>query len=70
MEKKNIFNGFSPLPRACYPANTKQLYNIYTTSAQRLRRLRRWSNMVEMLYKCFVFVGIASRELPIEQLCA
>ena len=36
------------------PANTKHLYNIYTTSAQRLRR---WSNFVWMLYKCFVFAG-------------
>ena len=34
------------------PVNTKRLYNIYTTSAQRLRR---WSNIVEELYKCFVF---------------
>ena len=37
------------------PANTKHLYNICTTSAQRLRR---WSNIVQMLYKCFVFAGI------------
>ena len=33
-------------------ANTKHLYNIHTTSAQRLRR---WSNIVKMLYKCFAF---------------
>ena len=32
------------------PVNTKHLYNICTTSAQRLRR---WSNVVQMLYKCF-----------------
>ena len=32
-----------------YPASTKNLYNIYTASAQRLRR---WSNIV-----CFVFAG-------------
>ena len=38
-----------------YPANTKHLYNICTTSAQRLRR---WPNIVQMLYKCFVFAGI------------
>ena len=37
------------------PANTKHLYNICTTSAQRLRR---WSNIVQMLYKCFVFSGV------------
>ena len=30
------------------------LYNIYTTSAQHLRR---WSNAVQMLYKCFAFIG-------------
>ena len=27
----------------CFPVNTKHLYNIYKTSAQRLRR---WSNIV------------------------
>ena len=37
------------------PANTKHLYSICTTSAQRLRR---WANIVQMLYKCFVFAGI------------
>ena len=37
-----------------FPANTKHLYNIYTMSAQRLRR---WSNIGYMLYKCFVFAG-------------
>ena len=36
------------------PANAKHLYNICTTSAQRLRR---WSNIVQMSYKCFVFAG-------------
>ena len=36
------------------PANTKHLYSICTTSAQRLRR---WTNIVQMLYKCFVFAG-------------
>ena len=35
-------------------ASTKHLYNICTTSAQRLWR---WSNIVQMLYKCFVFAG-------------
>ena len=40
---------------ASYPASKKHLYNICTTLAQRLRR---WSNIVQMLYKCFVFAGI------------
>ena len=41
------------------PANKKHLYNINicTISAQRLRR---WSNIVQMLYKCFVFAGTLS----------
>ena len=39
------------------PANTNHLYTIYTTSAQRLRR---WSNIVEMLYKCFVLAGVVA----------
>ena len=37
-----------------YPVNTKHLYNICTTSAQRLRR---WTNIVQMFYKCFGFTG-------------
>ena len=36
------------------PVNTKHLYKICTTSAQRLRR---WSNIVQVLCKCFVFTG-------------
>ena len=45
-------------------ANTKHLYNISTTSAQRLRR---WSNLVQMLYKCSVFTGKVSRVSTIDQ---
>ena len=37
-------------------ANTKHLYNICTTSAQRLRR---WADVVQLLYKCFVFAGLS-----------
>ena len=37
-----------------FRANTKHLYNIGTQPAQRLRR---WSNTVQMFYKCFVFIG-------------
>ena len=33
-----------------FQANTKHLYNICTMSAQRLRR---WSNIEQILYKCF-----------------
>ena len=43
-----------------FPANMKHLYNIYTTSAQRLRR---WPNIVYMLYKCFVIAGLDSRDI-------
>ena len=34
------------------PANTKHLYNICTMSAQRYQR---WADIVQMIYKCFVF---------------
>ena len=34
----------------------KHLYNLGTTSAQRLRR---WSYIAQMLCKCFVFAGLA-----------
>ena len=43
--------------RSSNPANSKHLYSICTTTAQRLRR---WSNIVQMLNKCFVFAGNAT----------
>ena len=36
------------------PVNTKHLYNMFTMVDQRRRR---WSDIVNMLYKCFVFAG-------------
>ena len=36
------------------PANTKHLYKICTMLDQRRRR---WADVVQMLYKCFVFAG-------------
>ena len=41
------------------PVNTKHLFNNYTTSAQRLRL---WSNIASMLYKCYVHTGISPTE--------
>ena len=38
-----------------FPVNTKYLYNICAMLAQRQRR---WTGVVQMLYKCFVFVGL------------
>ena len=37
-----------------YLVNTKYFYSICTMSGQRRRR---WPDVVEMLYKCFVFAG-------------
>ena len=48
------------------PTSTKHLYNMCTMSAQRLRR---WSNIVHMLYKCFVFAGIALQIQTRVRLC-
>ena len=39
------------------PANTKYLYNICTMLDQRRRR---WADVVQMLYKCFVLAWIVS----------
>ena len=36
-------------------ANTKHLYNICTMLVQRRRR---WADVVQILYKCFVFTGL------------
>ena len=36
-----------------YPENTKHLYNIYTMLDQRRRR---WTDVVQMFYKYFLFV--------------
>ena len=48
-------------PHVCWtafnPVNTKHLYNICTMLGQRRRR---WPNVVQMLYKCFVFAGNSS----------
>ena len=38
-----------------YPTNTKHLYNICTMLDQRQRR---WADVVQMLYKCFVIAGL------------
>ena len=40
---------------ATIPANTKYLYSVYTMLSQRRRR---WTDVVSMLYKCFVFAGM------------
>ena len=40
-------------------ANTKHKYNICTTSAQRLRR---WADVVQMSYKCFMFTTKITRK--------
>ena len=37
-----------------HPVNTKHLYNICTMLDQRRRR---WADVVQILYKCFVFTG-------------
>ena len=47
--KIGVYNCFSNIP-----VNTEHFYNICTTSAQLFRR---WSNIIQMLYKCFVFTG-------------
>ena len=38
-----------------FPVNTKHLYNIFTMLYQHRRR---WADVVQMLYKCFVFAGL------------
>ena len=53
----NISIHFTILYIIAFPGNTKHLSNICTMYAQRLRR---WSNIVQMLYKCFVFTGLAA----------
>ena len=46
----------APLAPFVYiPANTKHLYNICTMLGQCRRR---WADVVQMVYKCFVFAGI------------
>ena len=53
-----------------YPAKTKHLNNICTTSA---RRLRRWADVVQMLFKCFVFAGYGwyypAKTKPLYNIC-
>ena len=39
----------------CIQMSTKQLYNLCTMLDQRRRR---WADVVQMLYKCYVFAGM------------
>ena len=43
-----------------FPANAKHLYNICTMLDQRRRR---WADIVQILYKCFVFAGNIEKKL-------
>ena len=51
------FNASCLLGAAFNPVNTKYLYNICTMLGQSRRR---WADIVQMLYKCFVFAGNSS----------
>ena len=42
-------------PTKAIPVNTKKLYNICRMLDQRRRR---WTDVAQMLYKCFVFAGM------------
>ena len=46
------------LSTSCIPVNTTHLYNICTMSAQRRRR---WADVVQLLYKWFVFAEMAQQ---------
>ena len=52
---KQHINGWAYVPQSAIPANTKHLYTICIMLDQRRRR---WADVVQMLYKCFVFLGI------------
>ena len=41
------------------PSKKNHLYNICTASAQGLRC---WSNIVQIVYKCFVFTGVGGSQ--------
>ena len=50
---------------AIIPVSTKHLYNIYTMLDQRRRR---WADVVEILYECFVLSGMTLDKLNISTL--
>ena len=58
------FVNASPHNQSWFPVNTKRLYHICTVLDQCLRR---WSDVVQMLYKCFVFPGCVSWPVPFTQ---
>ena len=45
----------NPNINRCYPSKHKHLYNIGTMLD---KRRRRWDDVVQMLYKCFVFTAV------------
>ena len=50
-----VFYHFQNTPKMCVRLRVaQQAENLCTTSAQRLLR---WPNIVQMLYKCFMFTG-------------
>ena len=53
--RQHIWDAYvAPAQARSIPVNTKHLYDICTMLDQ-----RRWSDVVQMSYKCFVFAGIA-----------
>ena len=59
-EIRHVNNGIGYIPIWCtYPVNTKHLYNICTTLD---KRRRRWADVVQMLYKCFLFAGMCMQK--------
>ena len=50
----SVFNACGGERFRYHPVNTKHLYNICTLLVQRRRR---WVDVVQMLYKCFVVAG-------------
>ena len=53
---ENVEQQVTQGPITCvFPVNTKHFYSICTMLDQRRRR---WADVVQMLYKCFVFAGL------------
>ena len=50
----------SPANRRRPPKFVLMLASVYNIRTMLVQRRRRWADVVQLLYKCFVFVGIVS----------
>ena len=65
MQPRKSSKSWSQCKTSHVPTHTKHLHNICTILDQRRRR---WADVVQKLYKCFVFAGVSTQVLHCDHL--